>query len=86
MSKRKIHPQSLANLKHEGRPLAVGEPKKERVVTVSQTGWNGVKLMALDLECRGVSELLEKLGRRKFVLVPVSEQEGFEEQFQDSFD
>lgn len=75
MSKRKVQPQSLANLKHEGRPLAVGEPKKERVVTVSQTGWSGVKAMADHLNCRGVSDLLEKLGRSEFVLVPAAQAE-----------
>lgn len=58
-----MHPKSLENLTyHEGRPLTYGEPKKRREVSVTDTGWMGVKAFA---RARGlsVSELLERIGR-----------------------
>ncbi|MBV8885558.1 MAG: hypothetical protein JO235_16400 [Chroococcidiopsidaceae cyanobacterium CP_BM_RX_35] len=68
MSKRKIHPNSLKNLTHQGRPLAVGEPKKPRQLTVSDTGWTGALSLAEVLGCSGVSDLLEKLGRNQLAV------------------
>lgn len=63
MSKRKVHPNSLKNLIHSGRPLTLGEPKKPRQLTVSETGWEGVLSIARELGCTGVSDLLERIGR-----------------------
>ncbi len=66
----KLNPNSLKNLTHhEGRPLAVGEKKKERTVTVSQTGWEGTKALLQAVGCSSVSELLEKLGRKQLSVV-----------------
>lgn len=73
--KRKAHPNSLKNLIHEGRPLAVGEPKKQHYVSVSETGWEGSQALAEELECRGVSELLEKLGRKQLAVVDLEKLE-----------
>ncbi len=61
--------KSLTNLIHQGRPLAVGERKKERTVTVSQTGWEGTQAILQSLGCSSVSELLEKLGRKQLTVV-----------------
>ena len=54
MSKRKVHPNSLKNLIHKGRPLAVGESKKPRQLTVSKTGWEGTVSVAGELGGTGV--------------------------------
>lgn len=59
------HPKSLANLTHEGRPKAYGVEKKQRYLSVTEEGWNGVKEIVAEAECKSVSELLEKLGRRE---------------------
>ncbi|WP_013335051.1 hypothetical protein [Gloeothece verrucosa] len=63
------HPNSLANLKHEGRPLAQDEPKKNRTITVTDLGWNGARALALSLGLSSFSELVEKLGRKEILLV-----------------
>jgi len=65
----RTNPNSLKNLIHQGRPLAVGEKKKERTVTVSQTGWEGTQAILQSLGCSSVSELLEKLGRKQLTVV-----------------
>ena len=59
------HPNSLANLTpgSGGRPKTYSEDKKNRQLTVTETGWDGVKEIAVMLNCNGVSDLLEKLGR-----------------------
>lgn len=75
MSKRKIHPNSLKNLIHEGRPLVVGEPKKPRQLTVSETGWEGSLSVADELGCTGVSDLLEKIGRKQLAVVDLKKLE-----------
>jgi hypothetical protein len=61
--------KSLKNLIHQGRPLAVGERKKEHTVTVSQTGWEGTQAILQSLGCSSISELLEKLGRKQLTVV-----------------
>ena len=61
---RKIHPNSLENLTHDGRPPAYGEGKKRRYLTVTDTGWNNTAAIAQELGC-SVSELLEKIGRHE---------------------
>jgi hypothetical protein len=65
----RTNPNSLKNLIHQGRPLAVGEKKKEHTVTVSQTGWEGTQAILQSLGCSSVSELLEKLGRKQLTVV-----------------
>lgn len=61
--KRAINPRSLENLKHEGRPPAFEEKKKRRTLTVTDSGWDGTMTVAKTLGCRGVSELIELIGR-----------------------
>jgi hypothetical protein len=46
-----------------------GGKKKERTVTVSQTGWEGTQAILQSLGCSSVSELLEKLGRKQLAVV-----------------
>lgn len=75
MSRRKVHPNSLKNLIHHGRPLAVGEPKKTRQLTVSETGWEGALSVAEQLGCTGVSDLLEKIGRLQLAVVDLEKLE-----------
>jgi hypothetical protein len=65
----KTNPKSLENLIHQGRPLAVGEKKKEQTITVSQTGWEGTQAILQSVGCSSVSELLEKLGRNQLTIV-----------------
>ena len=57
------HPNSLANLVHEGRPKAYGAEKKQRYLSITEEGWNGVKDVAKMADCNSVSDLIEKLGR-----------------------
>ncbi|MBW4489177.1 MAG: hypothetical protein KME12_15415 [Trichocoleus desertorum ATA4-8-CV12] len=63
--KRKIHPKSLANLTHMGRPPIHGEAKQGRKVRVTRVGWSGLQAIAARLGL-SVSELLEQLGRGQF--------------------
>lgn len=71
--KQKIHPNSLANLTREGRPLTYEEPKKIRSVSVTSTGWSGLQQTAKALGI-STSELLEQLGRGDLVISPATEQ------------
>lgn len=74
--KTNINPRSLENLKHEGRPPAFEEEKKRRTLTVTDSGWEGAVAVAKGLGCRGVSELLELIGRGQLqVGAPSSEAE-----------
>ncbi len=62
------HPNSLANLKlghsNAGRHKAFeDENKKQRSLSVTDTGWNGIKLAAKKYGCKSVSEFIEKWGR-----------------------
>jgi hypothetical protein len=61
--KTKINPKSLENLRHEGRPPAFEEEKKRRTLTVTDSGWEGTMSVAKTLDCRGISELIELIGR-----------------------
>ena len=67
--KRGKHPNSLANLTHEGRTKAYDAEKKQRYLSVTEEGWNGVKEIVVEAECKSVSELLEKLGRRELKII-----------------
>jgi hypothetical protein len=68
-AKAKMNPKSLENLRHEGRPPAFEEEKKRRTLTVTDSGWDGAMAVAKGLECRGVSELLELIGRGQLLVV-----------------
>ncbi|MGB7415513.1 MAG: hypothetical protein WA902_15000 [Thermosynechococcaceae cyanobacterium] len=72
MSKRTVHPNSLENLIHEGRPPAFDEDKKRRSLTVTKTGWAGSVQVASSVKCSGVSELLEQIGRGELVVMSAS--------------
>ena len=66
------HPNSLANLTHEGRPKAYGVEKKKRYLSVTEEGWNGVKDIVEMVDCSSVSDLLEKLGRGELKIISTS--------------
>lgn len=58
------HPNSLANLTyHKGRKRDFGERKKTRGVSLTDEGWNRMKLLAEEYGCSSVSEFLEKVAR-----------------------
>ena len=59
------HPSSLKNLTyHGGRPKAFDEEeKKKRYLTVTETGWEGLKPIIREIGCSSISEFLEKVGR-----------------------
>ncbi len=58
------HPNSLANLTyHKGRKSNYGTPKSKRGVTLTDEGWNGIKVLAEQHGCSSVSDFLEKVGR-----------------------
>lgn len=61
------HPNSLANLQHEGRPLKRGSEKKSRRLSVTNEGWQGCKQLSDELGL-SVSEILESLGRGELIL------------------
>lgn len=63
LTRAKINPRSLENLRHEGRPPAFEEEKKRRTLTVTDSGWEGAMSVAKTLDCRGISELIELIGR-----------------------
>ena len=60
------NPNSQKNLIHEGRPSSeaiYGEPTGNRTVTVTASGWEGVKRFVKEAGYRSPSEFLELLGR-----------------------
>ena len=61
------HPNSLANLKHEGRPLKRGSAKKHRRLSITDEGWQGCQELSSELGM-SVSEILESVGRGEFIL------------------
>lgn len=62
--KRRIHPNSLANLtKHEGRPQQYESKKVRKNISMTPEGWNGIGELAQKYGCSTRSEFLEKLGR-----------------------
>lgn len=63
---RGLNPNSRKNLIHTGRPSSeevYGEPSKNHTVTVTDTGWNGLKDLVRQAGYSGVSEFLEYVGR-----------------------
>ena len=61
------HPNSLANLKHDGRPLKRGSAKKTRRLSITNEGWEGCQQLSTELGL-SVSEILESLGRGEFII------------------
>lgn len=58
------NPNSLANLTyHKGRTSDYGTRKSKRGVSLTDEGWNGIKLLADEHGCTSVSDFLEKVGR-----------------------
>jgi hypothetical protein len=60
------HPNSQKNLTHKGRPSSeeiYGEPTGNRTVTVTSSGWEGVKQYVKEAGYKSPSEFLELLGR-----------------------
>ena len=58
------HPSSLANLTyHQGRKSDFGQRKKTRGVSLTDEGWNRMKLLAEEYGCSSVSDFLEKVAR-----------------------
>jgi hypothetical protein len=72
------HPNSQKNLTHEGRPSSeeiYGEPKRNRTVTVTESGWDGVKEFVKAAGYKSPSEFLELLGRGAISVLTKSETE-----------
>jgi hypothetical protein len=66
LDRRGKHPNSQKNLTHEGRPSSeaiYGEPTGNRTITVTASGWEGVKKYVKEAGYRSPSEFLELLGR-----------------------
>jgi hypothetical protein len=66
MDLRGKHPNSQKNLTHKGRPSSedlYGEATGNRTVTVTESGWEGVKRFVKEAGYRSPSEFLEFLGR-----------------------
>lgn len=57
------HPRSRENLRP--RRETYGETKKIRKLTITETGWQGLKEIASELEVSSISDLLEKIGRKE---------------------
>ena len=74
-----VNPKSLANLMHEGRPPAFDEEKKRRTLTVTESGWEGTMAIAKELGCRGISELIESIGRNQLLVNKPEESESIPE-------
>ena len=58
------HPNSLSNLTyHQGRKSDFGQRKKTRGVSLTDEGWENMKLLASEHGCSSVSDFLEKIAR-----------------------
>ena len=60
------NPNSLANLKlgRGKRPKQFkSEDKKKRNLSITDTGWEGMKSLSQHYGCKSVSEFMEKMGR-----------------------
>lgn len=64
---RGTHPNSIGNLRHDGRPSSedvYGEPKRRRNISVTETGWEKASAKAKSLGYNSVSQFLEEWGRQ----------------------
>ncbi len=57
------HPNTLANLIHEGRPRKYDSKKKTRTVTVTDEGWHGFDQLVGEYGFSNKSDFIEKIGR-----------------------
>ena len=58
------HPHSQENLAlSEGRPCLYSSPKKKRNISMTEEGWEDLKILAKNLGYPSVSEFLEKISR-----------------------
>ena len=67
-SKRKINPNSLANLSKTGTKPKYGERKAYCHLGITPTAKERLKEMAHEWECGSMSEFVEQIARGKFVL------------------
>lgn len=51
------------------RPLKHGESKTERKLRVTDTGWEGARMIASEHDCPGIGELVERIARRELEVV-----------------
>ena len=72
------NPISLKNLTRDGRPSEYDEPKKDRRLTITETGWSGVRKLIGSMDM-SVSEFLEKLGRGQIIVMQAQEIEAIED-------
>jgi hypothetical protein len=64
-----VNAKSLKNLNRRGKKKIYDEDKKQRYLSVTETGWEGVLTTVKQLGFSGVSELIEKIGRNEVVVV-----------------
>lgn len=83
MSSRKVSPESLKNLNREGRSPQHQEKKTTHNISVTPTGWLGVKEVAKQNGCASVSELVERIGRQQIDLGENESTGGLDEQLQE---
>ena len=57
------HPNSRANLVHNGRPKAYATEKKQRYLSITEEGWEGAQAAVKAYGYTSLSDLIEKLGR-----------------------
>lgn len=66
------NPQSLKALEEhrykEGRPPIYGSSKKQRYLSVTEEGWEGAQEIVREAGYSGISDLIEKLGRKQVKL------------------
>lgn len=46
-----------------GRPKSYSEEKKRRMISVTESGWEGATQVIEEVGCSSISEFLERLGR-----------------------
>ena len=63
------HPNSRVNLQLRGRTPDYSENKKQRYLSVTQEGWDGIRTVATAADCASISDLIEKLGRGELKLL-----------------
>jgi hypothetical protein len=63
------HPNSQVNLQLRGRTPDYGENKKQRYLSVTEEGWEGIRGVAVAANCASISDLIEKLGRGELKIV-----------------
>jgi hypothetical protein len=63
------NPHSLQNLTYKGgRPTEFNESKEPHTVTITPSGWQGLKELVEQQGCSSISDFLDRLGRGEFSL------------------